>query len=90
MWRAGRQVEVSRLWGLYAPTKAHWSKALGVIPTFLGMYLVVAFGSSLDVAAIQMDLGRPLDINKELQVRGLTLTLTHSKTPLTLKPGLLR
>jgi SulP family sulfate permease len=45
-------------------------------PTFLGMYLVVAFGSSLDVAAIQMDLGKPLDFNRELMVVGASNALS--------------
>lgn len=35
------------------------------------MYFVVAFSSSLDVAAIQMELGRNLDFNHELKTVGL-------------------
>lgn len=35
------------------------------------MYFIVAFSSSLDVAAIQMELGRNLDFNHELQTVGL-------------------
>lgn len=38
--------------------------------TRFGMYTVVAFSSSLDVAAIQMDMGKQLDFNHEL-VRSL-------------------
>lgn len=34
------------------------------------MYFVVAFSSSLDIAAIQMELGKQLDFNKELQTVG--------------------
>lgn len=41
-------------------------------PKFVGMVLVVAFSSSLDVAAIEMELGLPLDYNRELQTVGLS------------------
>jgi hypothetical protein len=30
----------------------------------IGMFLVVAFSSSLDVAAIEMEMGLPLDYNR--------------------------
>ncbi|OQS06360.1 Sulfate Permease (SulP) Family [Thraustotheca clavata] len=40
------------------------------IPTWIAMYFVVAFSSSLDVAAIEMALHRPLDHNAELQTVG--------------------
>ena len=33
------------------------------VPTWLGMCVIVAFSSSLDVAAIEMQLGQPLDYN---------------------------
>ena len=36
------------------------------------MYVVVAFSSSLDVAAIQMDMGRQLDFNHELVTVGIS------------------
>ncbi len=35
-----------------------WELLPPLLPTWLGMYVVVAFSSSLDVAAIQMDMGR--------------------------------
>jgi SulP family sulfate permease len=35
------------------------------------MFLVVAFSSSLDVAAIEMEMGLPLDYNKELMTVGV-------------------
>jgi len=38
------------------------------------MYVVVAFSSSLDVAAIQMDMGRQLDFNHELITVGAPRT----------------
>lgn len=42
------------------------------IPTWIAMYFVVAFSSSLDVAAIQMELGKPLNFNHELQTVGIS------------------
>lgn len=36
------------------------------------MVLVVAFSSSLDVAAIEMELGKPLDYDRELTTVGLS------------------
>ena len=42
------------------------------IPTWIGMYFVVAFSSCLDVAAIQMDLGEQLDFNRELTTVGIS------------------
>ena len=41
-----------------------------VLPTWVAMVLVVAFSSSLDVAAIEMELGRPLDYDRELKTVG--------------------
>ncbi|CAM9846217.1 unnamed protein product [Hapterophycus canaliculatus] len=35
-----------------------------------GMIFVVAFSSTLDVAAIEIDMGEPLDTNKELNTVG--------------------
>ena len=43
---------------------------------WLGMVLVVAFSSSLDVAAIEMELGLPLDYNKELAMVGVSNVLS--------------
>ncbi|RHY33791.1 hypothetical protein DYB32_001418 [Aphanomyces invadans] len=40
------------------------------IVTWLGMYFVVAFSSSLDVAAIEMNMGTELDYNHELKTVG--------------------
>ncbi len=37
----------------------------------ISMFLVVAFSSSLDVAAIEMEMGLPLDYNRELNTVGL-------------------
>jgi hypothetical protein len=49
-----------------------WGVLPSLLPTWLGMYFVVSFGSCLDVAAIQLDMGRRLDFNHELQTVGLS------------------
>lgn len=38
----------------------------------LGMFLVVSFSSSLDVAAIEMELGLPLDYDREMETVGVS------------------
>ncbi|RHY87045.1 hypothetical protein DYB26_012568 [Aphanomyces astaci] len=43
---------------------------LDQLPSWIAMYFVVAFSSSLDVAAIEMALHKPLDHNAELQTIG--------------------
>ena len=40
------------------------------------MYFVVAFSSSLDVAAVETALGKPLDHNHELQTVGISNLLS--------------
>jgi sulfate permease, SulP family len=47
-----------------------WSLIGGLFPTWVGMVFVVSFASCLDVAAISMDMGEPLDTNKELKTVG--------------------
>lgn len=59
-------------WTLYDFSRVHWSLVPSVWPTWLGMYIVVAFSSSLDVAAIQMDMGKQLDFNHELATIGIS------------------
>ena len=49
---------------LYDLTKVQWDQVLAQLPRGIGMFLVVAFSSSLDVAAIEMELGLPLDYNR--------------------------
>ncbi|OQR95113.1 Sulfate Permease (SulP) Family [Achlya hypogyna] len=44
--------------------------------TWLGMYFVVAFSSSLDVAAIEMNMGTDLDYNHELKTVGWSNTVS--------------
>ncbi|KAL3133431.1 hypothetical protein ABBQ38_007297 [Trebouxia sp. C0009 RCD-2024] len=48
----------------------YWGVMPRQIPTALALFFVVAFGSSLDVAAIQQDSPDPLDYNRELVTVG--------------------
>ena len=50
--------------GIYLP--AMWVQ----IPKLLGLFFVVAFGSSLDIAAIQAEMPTPLDFDSELKTVG--------------------
>lgn len=59
-------------WKMYDITKVEWHLFPKQIITLLGMFLVVAFSSSLDVAAIEMELGLPLDYNRELFTVGMS------------------
>ena len=59
-------------WEHYDFSLVHWHAIPAVIPTWIVMFFVVAFSSSLDVAAIQMEVGRPLDFNHELRMVGLS------------------
>ena len=57
------------LYGLYSSSGESlvvWSLVPGQFFMWVGMFLVVAFSSSLDVAAIEMELGLPLDYNKSV------------------------
>ncbi len=46
----------------------------------IALFFVAAFGSSLDVAAIQAESPEPLDFNHELQTVGERTVLYDSKT----------
>lgn len=82
--------------------KVHWGAAFPrVIPTFFAMFAVVAFGSSLDVAAIQFELGKPMDYDSELVTVGISNTISgltggytgsyiFSQTIFTLRNGIQR
>lgn len=64
-------VPVVDLFGLVDFSLVRWDLIGMILPTWLGMVLVVAFASSLDVAAISMDMGEALDTNKELTTVGI-------------------
>ncbi|GMF13749.1 unnamed protein product [Phytophthora lilii] len=48
----------------------HWDQIPQQIVTWLGMVFIVAFSSSLDVVAIEIDMGSKLKINHELETVG--------------------
>lgn len=60
------------IYGFYDVKLANFSFVDKLIPAWIAMYFVVAFSSSLDVAAIEMALGTPLDHNHELQTVGIS------------------
>jgi hypothetical protein len=55
-----------QVWQHYDFSKVHWAAIPPQLPTWFAMFFVVAFSSSLDVAAIQLEFGKQLDFNKEL------------------------
>ncbi|CAM9881498.1 unnamed protein product, partial [Ectocarpus fasciculatus] len=62
--------ELSWSFSLFRFDRVHWAVLPGLMPVWIGMIFVVAFSSSLDVAAIEIDMGEPLDTNKELNTVG--------------------
>jgi SulP family sulfate permease len=52
-----------KAWEFYDISKVEWHLLLPQFPTWMGMWIIVAFSSCLDVAAIEMELGLPLDYN---------------------------
>eukprot|EP00904_Undaria_pinnatifida_P013030 jgi/Undpi1/8858/HiC_scaffold_25.g11320.m1 len=62
--------ELSWSFSLFKWDLVVWSALPGVLPVWIGMVFVVAFSSTLDVAAIEIDMGEPLDTNKELSTVG--------------------
>ncbi|KAJ0403528.1 hypothetical protein P43SY_010071 [Pythium insidiosum] len=61
---------ILEMWDLFDFEQVYWSVMPKQITTWLGMVFVVAFSSCLDVAAIEMDMGKRLDINHELSSVG--------------------
>lgn len=57
---------------LYDPSLVEWDLLPDQFLPMFAMFLVVAFSSSLDIAAIEMELGLPLDYNRELNTVGLS------------------
>lgn len=70
------QVPFYQAWTLYRAQDVQWSQLLPQFPRFVGMLLVVAFSSSLDVAAIEMEVGLPLNYDRELQTVGISNLLS--------------
>lgn len=57
---------------LYTKGTIAWRALPRLAPTWLSMVVVVAFSSCLDVAAIEVELGRPLDMDSELTTVGIS------------------
>ena len=57
---------------LYDFSLVSWSVFPSQITKFLAMVAVVTVSSSLDIAAIEMEMGRPVDYNQELKTVGLS------------------
>ena len=64
-------VPVQDLFTLVDFRLVRWDLIADIIPTWIGMVFVVSFASCLDVAAISIDMGEPLDTNKELATVGI-------------------
>ena len=62
-----------RVYQLYGtPSDIHWHAVWPQIPKLLALFMVVAFGSSMDMAAIQQDMPvRQLDYDRELMTVGM-------------------
>lgn len=87
------------MWSMISFKGIYWSVMPHQIGAWIGMYFIVAFGSSLDVAAISIAQGRNLDYNAELKaigysnlVSGLSFGFTgsyiFSQTIFTMRTGL--
>ncbi len=57
-------VPVSDLLHLIDFGQVRWDLVANIIPTGCGMVFVVSFASCLDVAAISIDMGQPLETNR--------------------------
>lgn len=64
-------VPVSDLLHLIDFKQVRWDLIGDILPTWFGMVFVVSFASCLDVAAISIDMGQPLETNKELATVGI-------------------
>ncbi|RLN60266.1 hypothetical protein BBP00_00006092 [Phytophthora kernoviae] len=61
---------ISELINLFDFSLVHWDQVPKQIVTWIGMVFIVAFSSSLDVVAIEIDMGSKLRINHELETVG--------------------
>jgi MFS superfamily sulfate permease-like transporter/CRP-like cAMP-binding protein len=61
-----------QVWPLSSLGGIEWWVLPYQLPTLLGMIFVVSFSSCLDIVAIEMDGGRPLNKNHELSTVGLS------------------
>ncbi|KAG6611772.1 Sulfate Permease (SulP) Family [Phytophthora cinnamomi] len=61
---------VSELLNLFDFSQVHWGQLPKQFGTWIGMVFIVAFSSCLDIAAIELDMGKKLDFNHELKTVG--------------------
>lgn len=71
-WKAWKMLGIDS----FPPRNVHWGLVPRQAGKILALYFVVAFGSSMDIAAIQADVERPLDYNRELVTVGLSNVVT--------------
>ena len=63
---------VSSVIDLFSWKLIRWDLIVPNLSTWIGMVFVVSFSSCLDVSAISIDMGEPLDTNNELATVGLS------------------
>ena len=73
--------DVWQLFNLGDPKGILWSALPRQLPTVLALAFVVAFGSSLDVAAIQQGSPDELDYNRELVTVGAQCFVAAASSP---------
>lgn len=61
-----------KTWDYIRLDKVQWDILPNLLLTEFGMILVVALSSSLDVAAIELEVKRPLNYNRELRMVGMS------------------
>ncbi|EEY64267.1 Sulfate Permease (SulP) Family [Phytophthora infestans T30-4] len=61
---------VTDLVSLFDFSLVHWSELPKQFGTWVSMVFIVAFGSCLDIAAIELDMDKKLDFNQELNTVG--------------------
>ncbi|KAG7384412.1 hypothetical protein PHYPSEUDO_002600 [Phytophthora pseudosyringae] len=65
-----KTASITELVNLFDFSLVHWNQIPKQVVTWLGMVFIVAVSSSLDVVAIEIDMGSKLDINHELKTVG--------------------
>ena len=65
-------MSINGLWDLFDFHLVDWSAIPQQTMRWIGLCVVVGFSSTLDVAAIEMELGKPLNYDKELSMIGIS------------------
>jgi SulP family sulfate permease len=65
-----KTASIAEIVSLFDFDLVHWGQIPKQVVTWLGMVFIVAFSSSLDVVAIEIDMGSKLHINHELKTVG--------------------